>query len=72
MMISCVAEYKEEARRLISVNQSPQNGLIFDGLQKACQASSAEDMLIIPRRFMIRWEKNLLLSDLNRDLIERR
>jgi hypothetical protein len=34
MIISCVASYKEKTKRLVFVNQSSQNGLIFSALQK--------------------------------------
>jgi len=34
MIISCVASYKEETKRLVLANQSSQDGLILNGLQK--------------------------------------
>jgi hypothetical protein len=34
MMTNCVASYKEETKRLVFDSQSPQNGLVLDGLQK--------------------------------------
>jgi hypothetical protein len=52
--ISGVASYKEETKRLVLANQSPQNGVIFNGLQKTRQPSPAEELLAIPMRFMIR------------------
>jgi hypothetical protein len=54
MMISCVASYKQETKRLVLANQSPQNGVIFNGLQKPHQPPSAQELLAISTRFMIR------------------
>jgi len=45
MITGCVASYKEETKRLAFANQSPQNGLVLDGLQKTAKL----------RQWKIRW-----------------
>jgi hypothetical protein len=55
MITSHTASYKQETNHLVLANQSPQNGLIADELQKA-EATSVEGTLAILRRFMIRGE----------------
>jgi hypothetical protein len=45
MTIGRVASYKEETKRLVLANQSPQNGVIFNGLQKPHQPPPAEELL---------------------------
>jgi hypothetical protein len=54
MIISAVASYKEETKRLVLANQSRQKEVILNGLQKTRQPPPAEKLLANSISFMIR------------------